>query len=165
MNFIVKSLLIFLIGFKAFHPVHISIINMDYYQEENKITFSLKVFEDDLKLMLVHLYQVNTNGNNEDFIKENIEIINTYIANNLKIKNDSNYKMNLAKHEFDDESILFFYNIELDKKFDRIEIMNTIFLDLYFDQKNMLICNYKNSEKGFLFDLTQTKHILDFNEF
>ena len=166
MNFAIKSLLVFSIGISSFfHPVHVSITNMDYYYDQDKISLSIKVFKDDLNLLFVHLYQINADFEDEENIKKYQNEIDTYISNHFKITNDTSYQLLHKKIELDEETLLFFYDIHLDKKLDSIEIMNTIFLDLYFDQKNMLICNFDNREKGYLFNLKQTRHTISFNDF
>ena len=65
----------------------------------------------------------------------------------------------------DEEWIWFYYESFVSKKIKCLEIINTIFFDLNFNQKNMLILNYNNKEKGYIFNLKEKKHIINFNEF
>ena len=46
-----------------------------------------------------------------------------------------------------------------------MEIINTLLFDLYFDQKNMLIYGYNQLEEGYLFNIQQTKHTIELDEF
>ena len=60
MIFSINSIFIFLLRLNSLmHPVHVSITNVDYLQNENKVELSIKVFKDDFQLLFVHLYQLN----------------------------------------------------------------------------------------------------------
>ncbi|NOQ25151.1 MAG: hypothetical protein GQ564_07285 [Bacteroidales bacterium] len=149
------------------HPVHVSITNVDYLQDENKVELSIKVFKDDFQLLFVHLYQLNIDFNNieKDFSSQ--EKINTYFSNHLKVNIDDkvNKELRYKGVKKNDESIWFLYEIEVSSAPNSIEFINTILLDLYLDQKNMLIFNYNNKEEGFLFNLKSRNYIISFHDF
>ena len=161
-------LYIYLISiFSMIHPVHVSITNMDYLPEQNKITLSFKVFKDDFKILFAHLYQIRIDFNEEDNYKNYQSVIDKYFSSHFKIieKDDCNFLFSNKKIKKDEEWIWFYYEVILDKEVETLEIINTIFLDLYSDQKNMLILNYHDKEKAYLFNLKQTKQIIEFNDY
>lgn len=166
MIFLINSIYIFLFGICNFyHPIHVSVTNMDYIPDQNKITLSFKVFEKDYQLLFEHLYQVNLDfGENGNF-KSYQDKTDEYFSGHFKISNNITNSLSHKKTKKDDDSIWFYYEAVIDKEIDQIEISNTIFLDLYFDQKNMLIVNYHQKEKGYLFNLSKTKQIIDLNDF
>lgn len=168
MIFSLNSIFIFLVSFfNMMHPVHVSITNVDYLQDENKVELSIKVFKDDFQLLFVHLYQLNIDFNNieKDFSSQ--EKINTYFSNHLKVNIDDkvNKELRYKGVKKNDESIWFLYEIEVSSAPNSIEFINTILLDLYLDQKNMLIFNYNNKEEGFLFNLKSRNYIISFHDF
>lgn len=168
MIFSLNSIFIFLVGlFNMMHPVHVSITNVDYLQNENKVELSIKVFKDDFQLLFVHLYQLNIDFDN---IEKNInsqEKINTYFSNHLKVNidNKENKELKYKGVKKNDESIWFLYEIELSAVPNSIEFTNTILLDLYLDQKNMLIFSYNDKEEGYLFNLKHSNYIISFHDF
>lgn len=168
MIFSLNSIFIFLVGlFNMMHPVHVSITNVDYLQNENKVELSIKVFKDDFQLLFVHLYQLNIDFDN---IEKNInsqEKINTYFSNHLKVNidNKENKELKYKGVKKNDESIWFLYEIELSAVPNSIEFTNTILLDLYLDQKNMLIFSYNDKEEGYLFNLKRKNYIISFHDF
>lgn len=166
MNFgIINILILFISAFNLLHPVHVTITNLDYYPSKNKITLSMKVFESDFQLLFVHLYEQKIDFDDPENMKVNQRKINEYFSSHFKIINDPNCSLLFQKIKKEDDSIWFYYEALIEKDIKILEISNTIFLDLYFDQKNMLIFNYNQKEKGYLFNLNQTKQIIDLNDF
>ena len=148
------------------HPVHVSITNIDYEADQHKIEISTKVFKNDFKLLLYHLYELNVDLDSTEILDQNKTTIHEYFLNHFRIKN-GNDKCNLELKDIttDEEYLWFYYQIDIKNDIKQLEIVNTILLDLYFDQKNMLIFGYHNAEKGYLFNLKQTKYIINLDEF
>lgn len=168
MIFSINSIFIFLAGlFNMMHPVHVSITNADYLQNENKVELSIKVFKDDFQLLFVHQNQINLDVNNIENDLNFQEKINTYFSNNFKISidNKENKELKYKGIKKNDDSIWFLYEIELSTLPNSIEFINTILLDLYPDQKNMLIFSYNDKEEGFLFNLKHRNYIISFHDF
>lgn len=166
MNFLINSILIFFISiFNLLHPVHVTITNLDYYPKEHKITLSFKVFESDFQLLFTHLFEQKIDFDDPENIIVNLHKINEYFWETFKIENNPNHSLLFQNIKKEDDSIWFYYEALVDKEIKSFEISNTIFLDLYFDQKNMLIFNYNQNQKGYLFNLNQTKQIIYLNDF
>lgn len=147
-----------------FHPVHISVTNVDYMPEKEKMEISIKVFKKDLQLLFVHLNQLNIDFDNEESIKENLQRINNYFRNHLDIRCKSDFHMSYKDFRLDNEWIWFYYKVPIDKLGKEIEIRNTILLDLNYNQKNMLIFVSEQKEKGFLFNMKKTSEIIHLDE-
>ncbi len=160
--FIIKiCLLIFIKSCIHFsHPVHVSVTNVDYCPDDLKMEISIKVFKKDMQLLFAHLDQVNIDFEKMEEVEKNQERINSYFQNHFYIDNNDRCELIFKEVELDNEWIWFYYkieNIELKKEF---EIANTILLDLYFDQKNMMIFSIEEIEKGYMFNLKKTKQLV-----
>ncbi|MDA3952825.1 MAG: hypothetical protein PF485_04205 [Bacteroidales bacterium] len=168
MIFSLKSIFIFLVSLSSIlHPVHVSITNVDYIKDQKRAEIVIKVFKEDFQLLFAHLYQVNLDVDNIENDLSSQEQINTYFSNNFKLKfdNKENQILKYKGLKKNDESIWFMYEIEVSTEPNSIEFTNTILLDLYFDQKNMLIFSYNDIEKGFLFNLKRINKIFEFHDF
>lgn len=149
-----------------FHPVHYSITNMDYAKNENKIEVYSKIFKDDFRLVLFHLFEKDIKIDDPEILNQNLELIQNYYLSHLIInQGNKNFTLYHTDITTDDEYIHFNYYFELKNDSTQLEIVNTILLDLYFDQKNMLIFGSNNTEKGYLFNLRETKHKIKLHEF
>ncbi len=168
MNLWINSVFIFLMSiFNLMHPVHVSIINMDYLPEQNKISLSFKVFKDDFQLLFAHLYQVNIDFDNEENYSKYQKKIDEYFSSHFKITEEGgeNKIINYIGIKKNQEAIWFHYEASIENELKSLKISNTILLDLYFDQKNLLILKYGKKEKGYQFNLKQTKQIIEFDDF
>lgn len=166
MNLAFITRCLFFAGFlNLMHPVHVSITNMDYIPEQNKVKLSFKVFKNDFQLLFYHLYELNVDFDDDDSYNKYQERVNGYMINHFKIKDgEENYNIKYKGIKKDSESLWFYYEADVNKNIDSIEVINVILLDLYFDQKNMLIVNAREKEQGFMFNLKKTKQIVKLNE-
>jgi len=149
------------------HPVHVSVTNMDYVVEENKINCSTKIFKNDFKLLIYHLYEIEVDFERDTISFENRKLMDEYFISHFKVKLDDSLSPDLKSKNIliKDEYVWFYYQIDVDNHFNKMEVFNGLLLDLYFDQKNMLIFGYNQSEKGYLFNIQHTSHTINLNEF
>lgn len=112
------------------------------------------------------MFEKDIDIDNPEKLDQNLKLIHDYYVSHVIIS-DGDIKINLQRNSIktDKEYINFNYYFELKNESDQLEIVNTILLDLYFDQKNMLIFGSENKEKGYLFNLRETKHKVLLDEF
>ncbi len=148
------------------HPIHVSVTNLEFQSENNTISLSFKVFTDDFQLLVNQLYDVQVdlseNGNYElhkekiDFyFQEHFKII--FKGKELKFTNEG-IKRN-------DEAVWFFYNIVTKKEVKTFVIKNSLMLDLYPDQKNLLILKKGKLEKGYQFNIKNKEYTINADEY
>lgn len=139
---------------------------MDYSKSEQEVQVSSKIFKNDIRLVLFHLFEKDIDIDNPEKLDQNLKLIHDYYVSHIII-NAGNEKITLHRKSItiDEEYINFNYYFELKNESDQLELANTILLDLYFDQKNMLIFGSENKEKGYLFNLRETKHKVLLDEF
>jgi hypothetical protein len=133
----------------AAHPVHVTLLSVEYSAESEAFNVYLKVYYDDFKtdyqLLTGMTPDFDLSGNKEaaikmitDYIKEKVQIFAGKIKLDGKIKD-----LNLADNELK-MSLLYDY-----QKRSRVFIVrNSILTDIYKDQSNLLIFRYGNFEEG-----------------
>jgi hypothetical protein len=139
---------------------------MEYSESKNRVEISSKIFKDDFRLVLFHLFEKDIDIDNPKLLEQDVELIQKYYLSHLII-NQGNENCTLYRKgiKADEEYIQFHYYFELQNDSSQLEIVNTILLDLYFDQKNMLIFGSNTKEKGYLFNIRETKHKIKLDEF
>ncbi|MDY6801448.1 MAG: DUF6702 family protein [Bacteroidota bacterium] len=143
------------------HPVHVSFTNVEYLKEQNEILVSFQIFTEDFELLLFHLYETELHLNNQESVKKNQEYIDQYFNHHFKLKHDDlDVKLENKKIKSTDEFTWFYYRIPLKEYLpERVTIQNTILLDMFSDQKNLLIIKVAGTEEGYQFDIRK-KEIL-----
>lgn len=145
------------------HPVHVSVLNIEITGKESVI--ALKLFKDDLQLAIYHNYSIEIpldNVGNE----EHSAVIDRYLQDNLMILRGAKRKVQLkyTGNETNEEAIWMYFSAGNLQSVKSIHLINTIFLDIYPDQTNLVIISNKEYQKGYRFTILQTEREILLNE-
>ena len=164
MIWLINSVFAILFYFSScFHPVHVSVTNMEYFTDKQQIEYSVKVFKDDFQLLFAHLNRKSIDFNSAEDIDQNIELIKAYFDKNLKLEiNNSILKSELLSYNLIEDAVWFKFHAPIKSKILSIKLLNTVLLDLYFDQKNLLIFKAGNFEEGYRFDIKNKEYLIEF---
>ena len=140
------------------HPVHVSVTNIEIDHEKQKMSVSVHLFTDDFEKVLqqnygdsIRIYQ-NPISVNESLLIEN------YVNQNLIVWHDiDTLKLNIIDHKEEGQANFYFFEAECGKDFDAISIKNTLMLQLFHDQTNLVIIGNGDSQKGVKFTVQQLK--------
>ena len=150
MNTIIQ---IFVILFSLYlHPLHVTLTNIEFLQEENKYEVTIKIFSDDFEAVIENFSGVKTNMGKDN----ELEDVELYILNYI------NERFSII---FDDDKVDFEYvskrnNFEAtwvtlkfeNKNGEILRIRNELLTELYDDQKNLVIFKSSKIQKGFDLD-------------
>jgi len=145
------------------HPIHVSVCNLEL--NETKSTVSFKLFKDDFAQVLKNLYNEDVILENADE-KKNSEIINRYINSCFQVNVNKNIRLALEykNSEINEEAVWLHYTVQNTKSPSNISIKNTLMLDLWEDQTNLVILKFKDKENGYRFDEHETIAEIDLRE-
>lgn len=149
--YFIYLLIPFLVSEISAHPVHVSVSNLELTGDEPII--AIKLFKDDLQLAIYHNYGVEIPVNQIDD-ETHTEIILKYLLNNFIIKLNKNEELRLKyrNSETNDEAIWIYFSSNIIPPVPKIIIINSLFLDIYNDQTNLLIISYARKQNGYRFD-------------
>ncbi len=150
--FIVFIVLFFCMGF---HPLHISVTSIEYESNKESIIISMKFFRDDFKAVIEQNYSIEINSQDCIMNKNDSISIKNYIIGHFSMKFDEDIipdDFKIEEIKCNKESIWIISVIDNIKEFNKLEIKNTLLLDLYTDQKNLLIIKKNKIEKGYEFN-------------
>ncbi len=141
----------------GFHPLHISLTNLDYLPKDTSCVLSVKVFTDDFTQCLKDKYGGNPLLGNDPISLQDEPIINRFIHENLKISINGNripvkaWKMDSVKNNF--EASWLYYSFKFSEHIGEISVRNTILFNSFNDQKNLMVIGNAGKEKAFQFTL------------
>lgn len=148
----------------AFHPLHVSVSNLDYQDDKHVCLLVLKVFSDDFAEVIRQREGLAVlEGRDSLSIKDN-PIIRPYLKENVQIRLDGQlfemdkWRLDSVKNNF--EASWLFYSMEYNGLFKEISIRNSIFFDHFSDQKNLVIIGNGNEEKAF--QINKRKPVITF---
>jgi hypothetical protein len=162
--FLLKPILILAGSVFAFHPVHVSVTNIEIDTSKQKIEYSIRIFSDDFAYALEHYYEkdiIFTDG----ISREEKEIVTDYINNMLDIViNGSKCLPEYRNFETLDNSLWVYCDILLnEKEISSLKIINKLMLDFFVDQTNLTIINMNGKQTGYTFDYLNQEAEIELN--
>ena len=133
------------------HPVHVSVTNVDINTESGRINISIKLFSDDLEELIGRKYNVQLHITAQEDPGDKIEALNRYIAESLVCKLDGKdpVVLEFSKLKINEEAIWLYYTYDHQGKIRRMDITNTLMLEKFDDQTNLLILTYNDIQNGY----------------
>ena len=141
--------------------MHLSVTNIDYNQENSSFDLSVRLFSDDFQNIIYQKYGMDILAGDtltaipvcvEQYFGERMTIVQH--SNNMEYTAD----LSIKSWELKENEIVFQAEFSSKEEIDAITIENSLLIDLYFDQKNLLIISYKTMEKGIEFDIKNRQH-------
>ena len=145
---------------KTLHPIHFSVVNMEYNKQKEEFDISIKLFADDFEKIINKNYSTTLNLGKDSQIKDYNKFIDKYIKNHLIIIFD---KKNAGKRMSQDKIILkpeensiwIYYKLKYKKPY-KVTVRNTVMTDLYNDQKNLFIFTVGKFQEAKKFEKNDT---------
>jgi hypothetical protein len=147
------------------HPIHISIVNIDYVSDSNLINYSIRLFYDDFQAILNKKYNTMINfGKQNRMTSKEQESVQKYLNSTLKINVSKNatIKPVFLGWKVEDLSVWFFFRAKTGETLNDLYIENKIMLDVFADQKNLMIIRKADDEKGLEFNQRVTNQSIAF---
>lgn len=148
----------------CFHPVHVSVTEINYSEKDKALQMISRIFIDDLELAI----QAELKDNSLDILKPTNgkttdEIVSTYLLKHMKLKVDGKPQtLNYLGHEVDGLAIICYIEIPNIKKLKTVEPMNDVIMATHHDQSNLVHVTYKETLKSLRLVFDKPSDILTF---
>ncbi len=136
--------------FFFFHPIHISVSEIDHSEKDKALQITSRIFIDDLELAI----RAQRNEPKLDLIvpKNGMtteKLLFEYVAKHLNVKLDGKLqKLTFIAMENEDPALICYIEIENVKKFKTIEVRNNIIQEIHDDQSNLVHVAYNGTSKS-----------------
>lgn len=145
------------------HKYYMSLCEIEYIEDQKVVQITLSIFLDDLEVSLNKNRKTNlTIGSQEDpFEMDSIYL--SYLKENLSlIINNKNTAFNYIGKEYDTDIVLFYLEVTDISKLNSLEMSNTILLNDFEDQKNIVKIKIKNFHKTWYLNKNNRKDLIIF---
>ena len=153
----------YLNGFYA-HDFHVSVCQIEFDQKSKALEISHRIFLDDLEETL----KFWSNDPGIDVLEpvnqhEFQEMLGEYILEKFNVlANGKSRELNYLGSEIEDDVMYCYVEIPGIKKLKSIEVTNTILMDLYTDQVNIIHIIHNNETKSLKLDRNQRTDLLTY---
>ncbi|MCB0491533.1 MAG: hypothetical protein KDC93_03870 [Cyclobacteriaceae bacterium] len=133
-----------------FHPLHISVTEIEYNEKVEALQIISRIFVDDLEVAI----RAKTELPDLDILnpKKGLTtkgLIADYVKDHLKIRLDGKeQQLNFLGYEEENLAFICYIEIEKVKTFKVIEVENTVITEAYDDQSNLVHVTYKGPIKS-----------------
>lgn len=160
-----KKLVLFFITTTLFsfttHKYYLSLTDIKFSEKSESLQIITNVFMDDIELALNAKYNIDLQLSTKKELKNNDKFFKEYLEEKLHFKvNNNNKTFNYIGKEYDGDLVFFYLEIENIKEVSSVEIYNTILLDTFEDQQNLVKLKANNKNKSVLLDRKKDKDLL-----
>ena len=147
----ITALMLFWMAFTEAHPLHLSITNITY--ENGKLKISMKTFRDDWELAYFHYHGTVIDFSTEENRKN--PWLSNYLEERFAIsrkKGEAPMEVSIDTIMMEDDSMQIEMRADLRGKPNSLYIYHALLTDIFPDQSNLVIFEFKKSETGMKFD-------------
>jgi hypothetical protein len=158
-------LLFFIIPLLSFstHKYYLSLTQIEYKSESKSIQIIINVFMDDIETALNKDYSIDLQLTNKNELKDNDIYFKKYLEKNLSLKIDTiSSSFNYIGKEYDGDLVYFYLEIENVNNLESIEVVNTILIDHFPEQQNLIKSKVNKKHNSVLLTKTNDKGLLKF---
>ncbi|MDR3094451.1 MAG: hypothetical protein LBU62_07440 [Bacteroidales bacterium] len=134
-----------------FHPVYVSVCNVDIDASRSVVTLSLKVFTDDMETMLHNKYNINGWIGTPKEHRNSRRLIGEYIAERLSVEVNRRNRLVLQTDSMIvSEGALWIYMTGKSAgAIQHIAVENRVLTDFFRQQTNLVIIGIGKREEGY----------------
>lgn len=133
-----------------FHPLHISVTEIEYNEKAQALQIISRIFVDDLETAVrakTNLPELDILNPGKDLTTKGL--VSDYLKDHLKIKLDGKLQqLNFLGYEEENFALICYIEIEKVKEFKIIEVENTVITEAFDDQSNLVHVTYKGPIKS-----------------
>ena len=122
-----------------FHPLHISVTEIEFDEQENELEMVIRIFIDDLETGI----RAERNQPTLDILKPvgstTNQLVSEYLQGKIEVSLDSKVqKLNFLGSEKEDDALICYIQIIGVNKWKTISVMNSVLLETFDDQSNLV---------------------------
>lgn len=145
------------------HKFYMGIYQLNYVSEKKMLQVTSRIFVDDLNQTLEKKYSKKFFLGSDKETSESIEFLKKYLAGNFTIKVNGQPKtMNFLSKEMDGDVLVCYLNVKDISRINSLEIFNSILIDCFAEQQNIVHVTAFGTKKSFLFSESSTKQVLKY---
>ena len=165
-----KGIVITLLLFLAFsissfgvHKFYMAIYQINYAPEKKMLQVTSRIFVDDLDKTLEKKYNRKFFLGTDKETAESIDLLKKYLAESFTVKVNGQPKtMNFLSKEMDGDVLVCYLNVRDISKISSLEIYNSVLIETFPEQQNIVHVAAFGNKKSFLFTETSTKQVLKY---
>ncbi len=147
----------------SLHKYYVSLTEIEFKKDSQSVEIFMDVFIDDLEKVLDKEYNIDSQINYEDEIKDIDDYFKKYLNQNLNISiNNKPKKYTFIGKEYDGNNVHFYLEIENITSMNTIEVTNTMLLKYFYRQVNIIKIINNEKKESLFFNQKKNNALLNF---
>lgn len=145
------------------HKYYISLIKVEFKPENESVQITMRIFIDDLQKVINETNNISIELAVKDEAQNTNNLIRQYVKDHFKIEiNSKNNAYQYLGKEYESDIVYLYLELKNIKKIKSIEISDTMLMEHFPEQKNIVKLNINNTKKTFFLTADENKDILSF---
>ncbi|HAH55122.1 MAG TPA: hypothetical protein DCM02_07520 [Flavobacterium sp.] len=159
---IVLPILLLTLTAATVHKFHMALYQINYASEKKMLQITSRIHIEDLNKALEKKYQKKITIESENSSAEEL-LLKEYLSNRFSIKVNGQVKpLNFLSKEIDGDELVCYWNIKNISKISHLEVNNSILIECFSDQQNMINVTVLGAKKSFLLTNSTTSKTLKY---
>ena len=162
---VITLLLFFAFSISSFgvHKFYMAIYQVNFAPEKKMLQITSRIFVDDLNKALEKKYNKKFFLGTDKETVESVDLLKKYLAENFTIKVSGQSKtMNFLSKEMDGDVLVCYLKVKDISKINSLEIYNSVLIDCFAEQQNIVHVTAFGAKKSLLFSETSTTQVLKY---
>lgn len=143
------------------HKFYMAVYQVNYAPEKKMLQITSRIFIDDINEVLEKNYQKKTHIGEKNQSAEDVVLMNNYISEKFSIKVNGQLKpFQYLSSEIESNIIIGYYKITDISKIKTLEVKNTILMDLFPEQQNIIQSKIYGEKQSLLLTIDNPKGML-----
>lgn len=156
--------LLFISLWLTMHPVHVTLMSIEYDEEKSVFNAFLQVYFDDFLIDYNYLEETVPDFDFNNGKEESIRLLDNYLHNRIGLMGDGrNLDFDITDATMSDNELKMNLIFRPGMRAKIFTVRNAILTDIYKDQSNLLIFKYDVFEEGVKLTAEKTDHVFNVN--
>lgn len=147
----------------AMHKFYVSVTQIDFVPKKQRVEITSRIFIDDFEKVLKKKHNKNIFLATKKQIPEADKYVAQYLEDKIiLVVNNKSFKLDYLAMEIEDDVLICYFKVNFSEKITTFEIFNSVFTELFSEQKNIVHTSINGNKKSFLLTNSERSKVLEF---
>jgi len=148
---ILLPILLFALTASNVHKFHMALYQINYASEKKMLQITSRIHIEDLDKALQKQFNKKFSIGDENINAADQNLLKKYLSERFSVKiNNHPYPLNFLSKEIEGDELVCYWNIKNIPKINTLEVNNTVLIECFSDQQNMINVSVLGAKKSFL---------------
>lgn len=145
------------------HKYYVAVFQLNYVPAKKEVQMTSRIFIDDLEAAFVKKYKKKFYLGAANEVTDANEYLKKYFAEKVDVKiNGKEKALKFLGKETEEDILICYFTLPAENGIKQFNVSNTMLLELYDEQQNIIHANVKGKKKSLLLTNDTTAGVLEF---